>query len=134
MEETPQYCIVCKKKHLASESGSWPDMWTKKKIGRKTVYYCRHGIDCTGCGFIHYNDTGFTRSYIKDGERVELCGKWAKGNATTPEQRMANMSPEEVMSGVHLGNEMLPYFKGKSSNNYSDEVREQRKELKEALK
>lgn len=116
-----KFCIVCKKKH---QEDSY--RWRKAEAG----FYCHHGIDCIGCKEIHYNDTGFTRI----NSQGSICGKWAKSAPPTMEQKMAGLSPEEVMSGVHLGNEMLPYFKGKSSNNYSEDRAKQTKELRDALK
>lgn len=121
-----QYCAGCKKKHSLKDVGGY--LWESKKIGKKTIYWCRMAIDCTGCGFVHAR--GFYTFSNSDGT---WCEKWKRERPRSMEQKMAGMSPEEVMSGVQHGGEVLPYFKGKSSNDYSVEQSQQKKALKEAL-
>lgn len=85
-------------------------------------------MDCYGCGFIHKNETGFTRI----DSRGHICGKWAKSSSPSMSKRIENMSPEEVMSGMHFGAERDPSLP-QDSENYSKVHNEQVKELQEVL-
>mgnify|MGYP007071571373 CR=1 FL=1 len=91
------FCIVCKKDH---EDDDW--RWTEIKIKGKKKFYCHHGINCAGCKEIHYNNTYLTKIKYEDGKKIEICGKWF-GSKPSMAQKVSNMSPQEVMSGVHLG-------------------------------
>lgn len=116
-------CYVCNKKH---EEESY--RWKRKRIGNKRVWYCHSGIDCAGCGFLHFNDT-YKARMTADGKAY--CGKWFS-SSSTPQQRMKNMSPEEVLSGSHYG---LPNQFGRQSEDYTPQVKQgQRKEVLDALK
>ncbi len=125
-EDKPLFCFGCKIKHTLDDVSGWS--WTEAKVNNKTVRYCRLCLNCDGCKKIHKYSFGFRSS-----PAGTFCDKWYKSAPLTLEQKEANMSPEEVMSGVQHGNPLLGVFKGKSSNNYSEEVKEQQKELKEAL-
>lgn len=69
---------------------------------------------------------------MRDGESLHICGDNYKTQVTM-EKKIANMSPEEVMSGAHYGMDMIEGMKGRSSNNYSEEVAPAKKELAQAL-
>ena len=118
-----KFCIAHNYNH---EEESW--RWHSTKINRKKAYYCHQAIYCIGCKEVHLTDR-FSRLTPQGW----LCIKWTRPANLTPEQKAKNMSPEEVMSGVHLGASMLPQFKGKSSNNFSEDHRREVKALKEAL-
>lgn len=115
-------CYVCVKKHAEED---W--RWKRKRIGKKRVWYCHSGIDCAGCQTLHFNDTYKSRTTI-DGS--QYCGKWYN-SAPTPQQKMKNMSPEEVLSGSHYG---LPNQFGRQSNDYTrDVIKQNKKEVLKAL-
>lgn len=138
MSEKPEpkrYCFGCKRKHTSTEVGGWPDMWETKILNGKKVRWCRNCIDCTGCGFIHKNDTGFTRTSWEGDKRIQLCGKWARATPPSPQKKMENLSPQEVLSGVQYGmDEQKGLFsKEANSKEWSKSHAEGVKELKEAL-
>ena len=124
-KETTHYCIVCHKRH---SDLYW--RWTKVKIKGKVRYYCGHGIDCYGCKKIHYNDTG--REKI-DADGHHWCGKWFT-TSKTPEQKIRNLSPQEVMSGVQYGMDEVKVFRPETVREDHSTIHKRKiKGLKEAL-
>lgn len=123
MSETIRYCVGCDETHQEED---W--RWHKKKIKGKTKWYCHKAIYCIGCKKIHTTaEVGGAKS-INSGW---ICRKWYDGSSTK-EQRMANMSSEEILSGVQHG---LPNQFSTSSEDYTPAVRkQQRQEVLKALR
>ena len=70
--------------------------------GEKPIFYCNKGIDCAGCKKVHKKN-GITKGINHpSGKTLWLCAKWVDkfGNG---EIDWETWSPQEVMSGVHLG-------------------------------
>lgn len=136
-KKVTKYCAGCKKRHSV-EVGGW-EGWSSSEINGKKVYFCRKHMHCVGCGTIHER-TGFSRHRTKEhpetGEKLGgwWCEKWERPAALTPEQRMANMSPQEVVSGVHLGMDRQEVW-GEDTDDWSrtSERTEGLKELEEVL-
>jgi hypothetical protein len=124
-DETVRFCIACGKKHPEAD---W--RWTEVKIKGKKKYFCHHGINCYGCQKIHYNDTGATRM----DSRGSVCGKWFGNTKKSPEEKMKNLSPQEVMSGVQYGMPEQKIFRPDVANEDHHTVHQrQMKDLKEAV-
>lgn len=126
-----KYCTGCKKKHEIQEGY----YWSKDKAGG---YYCRLHVECVGCKKVHPITPYMKhakRVHDETGEEIDgwWCDKWVKPKSLTPEQKMANMSPAEVMSGVHYGMDKQDY--GHEADNYlnSEAEKEGRDELEEML-
>ena len=118
-------CIVCHKIHSEDNWG-----WTEVNIEGKKKYYCRHGINCYGCQKIHYNDTGATRMDT----RGSICGKWIGSTSKTPQEKIKNLSPQEVMSGVQYGLPEQKIFRPDVANEDHRTVHQrQMRDLKEAV-
>ena len=91
-------------------------------------------MKCYGCKTIH-KTTGYAKGINNpDGskETVWLCSKWAKPSAPTPQQKAQNMSPEEVMSGVHYGMDRVKSM-SHDSEDWSVEHKQQLDYLNEVL-
>lgn len=88
---------------------------------------------CAGCQAIH-ESTPFARAVTNPvtKETEWYCQKWAKPKIATPEEKAKNMSPEEVMSGVHMGMDRVKAM-GKDSEDYHVEQQQQQEFLDEAL-
>lgn len=135
MQKTIRYCQACKKRH-SLEVSSWVD-WDKKILGKKTVYYCPKGMDCAGCKMIHTRTPSITHCTRQDretGEKITgwYCEKWVGSSPPSMAQRMSGMSPQDVVSGVHLGMPRQEIW-GKDTEDYSTEVAPLKQELAQAL-
>ena len=88
---------------------------------------------CAGCQMIH-ESTPFARTMTnpETKETEWYCQKWAKPKIATPEERAKDMSPEEVMSGVHMGMERVKGL-GNDSEDYHVEQARQKTFAEEAL-
>lgn len=132
------YCVACNEEHTFIEDQ--PPFWKEKKIKSRvlgesyshTVYYCNKGIDCAGCKSIHQR-TPVTKNFTNPdtGETYWVCNKWFKttGNG---EIQWDNWSPQEVMSGVHLGEARVERL-GKDTEDHSIVQSQQVEDLGQVL-
>src|SRR5574340_359760 len=91
------YCIGHKEK--IKLGAGW---WNSEKRGKKTVYWCNKCIYCEGCQEVH--PLGKYGGAVGRGNPTKYwCYKWAKGSSPSPEKRMQDLSPEQVLSGVQYG-------------------------------
>lgn len=132
MKMTRHRCIGCKKVH---EEEEW--RWRSMKLDGKTVYWCHTSLACEGCKTIHPRN-GFSRSYtnpsrVFPGYSLEICSIWARPTKLTPQQKMKNMSPEDVLSGVPFGGERASFFGEDSRTDWSSQHKEEVGELTGAL-
>lgn len=98
-KEITHYCTACQKEHTFIEN-EWP-FWNSKEVNGETIYWCNKGIDCAGCKKVHKRN-GITKSKEKNGTTLWICAKWINGHGNG-EIDWDMYSPQEVMSGVHLG-------------------------------
>lgn len=130
-----RYCRGCKKRH-GMIVDAW-NSWNHKIINGKEVYWCKKHFFCVGCNAVH-QVTSYSRhcKRIHPKTGIELdgwwCEKWVNTPVLTPEQKMANMSPQEVVSGVHLGAERQEVW-GKDTEDFGTIRAQQLPELEEAL-
>ena len=62
-----------------------------------------------------------------NGELATLCSKWTRPRSKSPQERAKNMSPADVLSGVHLGMDRQDVY---GSNNHQEDFSvERRKQL-----
>ncbi len=126
-KEVKHKCFGCLKTHT-DKAYRW-----KSRIlvdGGKKIWWCGSCVDCGGCRKIHFNDTGRTLIIGNGAERIEMCGRWYQSPSPSIKKKMENLSPEEVLSGVHLG---LPQTYKGQSNDHSFEKKAAVKELKKSL-
>lgn len=121
------YCIGHKQKIELQQD--W--QWSVVKVQGSKRYICNKCIYCEGCKEYHtIGKYGGAKGY---GNPIKyVCFKWSKATPPSMEKRIANLSPEEVMSGVHLGNERASYFK-KDTNDWGKDHQKQKEELGNAL-
>ena len=88
---------------------------------------------CAGCKKVH-ETTPYARTMTNpETKQTEwYCQKWARPKISTPEEKAKNMSPEEVMSGVHMGMDRVKGME-KDSEDYHVEHAQQQQFLDEAL-
>lgn len=123
MESTRHYCIGCKKIH--SEE-SW--RWGTILVASRKRYFCHDSLACEGCKVVHPRN-GFSRCYTEKsrlfpGRSLEVCAIWARPTKLTPQQKMKDMSPEDVLSGVPFGGERASFFGEDSRTDWSQEHKE----------
>lgn len=120
------YCVG-HKTHL--DIDEW--LWHEFKDKGQTKYYCNKCIECVGCKEIHpLGKNGGAKGF---GDPMKwICYKWSKPSAKPMSKRIMDMSPEDVMSGVHLGNERASYFE-KDTNDWGSEHKKQKEDLGNAL-
>lgn len=123
------YCQACQTKHTFIEN-QFP-FWKSKEHNGETLYWCNKGIDCAGCKTIHPK-TGITKGLEHpSGKTIWLCNKWFKRYGTG-DIDWDIWSPQEVMSGVHLGEERDAAY-GADSENHSIVQGEQVQNMTQAL-
>lgn len=128
-----RYCVGCKKKHEIQDGF----VWQQTKGG---VNYCKKHIECVGCGTVHERTPYLkyaTKVHMDTGEKLSgwWCEKWVRPATPSLQQKMNNLSPGEVMSGVHLGMDYQRDIYGSTSNqeDHSVEHSRQVQQLSEAL-
>jgi len=113
-KEITHYCTACKTEHTFIEN-EWP-FWNLKMIDEKPVFWCNKGLDCAGCKTVHRKN-GITKSYNHpSGMTLWLCAKHINGHGNG-EIDWDMYSPQEVMSGVHLGMEREKVY-GEDTENH----------------
>lgn len=132
------YCVACNTEHTFIED-QFP-FWYEKiikgkylgKVAYKSVYYCNKGIDCSGCKSIHKRE-GVTK-ILTDPETqktYQVCSKWFKSRGNG-EVEWDNWSPQEVMSGVHFGEERVKRY-GPDTEDHSVVQSQQVTDLEQVL-
>lgn len=137
-KQITHYCEACHTKHTLIE-GVWP-FWNSAvrtiNVGgvptKTTYWYCNKGVDCAGCKTIHTR-TGITKSLVdpQSGATYWICNKWFKQTGNGQVQ-WDNWSPQEVMSGVHYGEDRVARY-GPDTEDHAIVHGEQVKALGEAL-
>lgn len=127
------YCSSCEKNHsLTIDSWTW---WRTAKHGNKTLHYCNKGMDCVGCAKIHPRTPVIThvkRQHPKTGEVLDgwWCNKWVRESRRV--KRLEDYSPQEIVSGVDLGNERQEIW-GDDTEDHSVVHARQMREFNKAL-
>ena len=93
---------------------------------------CDRCIKCVGCKKIH-EKTMFMKHKTGFNGLGWYCDKWGKGGTLTPEQKMKNMSPEDVVSGVQYGYERDKSYGEDSKTGFIEEHAAEVKAFKEAI-
>jgi len=128
-KQLTHFCEACQVKHTFIEN-KWP-FWNYKEQNGKKIYWCNKGIDCAGCKKIHKR-IGITKTVdLPDGRVLWLCNKWFKKHGNG-EIDWENWSPQEVMSGVHMGFDRDKEY-GPDTENHSIVMAEQKGQMEEAL-
>jgi len=128
MTKPTHYCQACKKKHSLDNTFSF---WKSKQHNGKTIWWCNKGIDCAGCKTVHAK-TGITKGLPHpSGKTLWFCSKWFKRHGNG-EIDFEQWSPQEVMSGVHLGFDREERF-GADTENHDIVHGQQEGEMKQAL-
>lgn len=108
-----------------------PWQWSKVKFLGNIRWICNKCIYCEGCKEYHpMGKYGGARGFGHPTRWV--CFKWTKSTPKSIKSKIADMSPEEVMSGVQYGNERLGYL-GKDTNDWSKEHAQEKDNLGKAL-
>lgn len=123
------HCSACNKKHSLSED-DW-EFWSHKIDEHDNdVWWCNKGIDCAGCQKVHKKNGQTKLVSHPSGKTIYLCAKWAKfGNGQID---WDTWSPQEVMSGVHLGMERDKVY-GADTENHDIVQSEQEEAMDQAL-
>lgn len=121
------YCIGHKQKLELQEDWAWSIV----RIQGVKKYVCNKCIYCEGCKEYHpIGKYGGAKGY---GHPTKfICFNWTKPNKPSMAKRMEGMSPEDVMSGVHMGNERASYL-GEDTNDWGKDHKQQKEELGNAL-
>lgn len=123
------YCEACQTKHTFIEN-QFP-FWKSKPHNGKTIYWCNKGIDCAGCKTVHTKN-GITKGLSHpSGKTIWLCSKWFKRHGSG-QIDFSQWSPQEVLSGVHLGEQRDPEY-GADTEDHSIIHAEQEGKMEEAL-
>lgn len=134
-ERTSTITRFCAGHREAHDAEAWA--WTSIRVGRKKVWYCNKCINCAGCNRIHLtSESGGARTFTdpQTGKSVWVCFKHTTPTRRSLDKRMADMSPEEVLSGSHItGDGKDPAFITDSKSGFSKEHKEGVQELKKAL-
>lgn len=122
-------CHYCNKRH---EAWSWGKYKKKNYCNEKWMY-------CVGCQAVHAHT-----HYMKHTKRLHphtgemhdgwWCEVWVRPKSLTPDQKVKNLAPGEVASGVHLGMDYQQcYGSTNIQEDFSVERRQQLKALGEAI-
>jgi len=103
-------------------------------VGRQGQVWHTDMIEyCIACEKRHEHSFWKARFDHRLNRIVYICGDHYR-NRLTPEQKMKNLSPEEVMSGVHQGNKLdKNVFKKESREDWGTEYRRGVGELSQDL-
>jgi len=122
------YCEACKEKHTLIEN-QWP-FWNQKNQDGRVVFWCSKGIDCVGCKKIHKRE-GIIKGRPGEHGTQWYCDRHFKTHGNG-EVVWENYSPQEVLSGVHMGFERDKVY-GEDTEDHTIVHNQQLKEYEQAL-